>query len=133
MGQHDTQDPENLMQKELAKKRMTSTKVSEMSRAEFTSEYYTEYSKLPDWADITTHWLFNVWLHGQGEREWLTEEEKQQMKQRQQAHKKRTETLRLNKEAEQREKERKARERRLAAASEYKRIRKENKLKKENA
>ncbi len=127
---HIPKDPELMIEIAIARKKITATKTSDFVRSEFANEYRAEHGRAPDWADVTTHWMYNAWIAAQGDREWLTEDEQRQVKARHDAFLKRKEKTTAFKAKQSLEREELKLERRTVADAEYKRIREENKAKK---
>jgi hypothetical protein len=72
----DVKDPEKAMQKDKEIKRATALNAFKVSRAEFVVWYGIAIGGEPEWSHPAVGWLFAAWVAGEGEREWLTEEEK---------------------------------------------------------
>jgi hypothetical protein len=72
----DVKDPEKAMQKDKERKRATALNAFKVSRAEFVVWYGIAIGGEPEWSHPAVGWLFAAWVAGEGEREWLTEEEK---------------------------------------------------------
>ena len=72
----DVKDPEKAMQKDKEKKRAAALNAFKVSRAEFVVWYGIAIGGEPEWSHPAVGWLFAAWVAGEGEREWLTEEEK---------------------------------------------------------
>lgn len=69
-------DPEKIMDKDLAKKRVNLMTEFNVSRDEFTKWYVATVSPVVEWTNPVTAWMFAAWVHGSGVEEWITEEEK---------------------------------------------------------
>ena len=85
----DVKDPEKAMQKDKEKKRAAALNAFKVSRAEFVVWYGIAIGGEPEWSHPAVGWLFAAWVAGEGEREWLTEEEKAAIAKRQEANLKR--------------------------------------------
>jgi len=70
-------DPERIMTKEIAKKRLKVLHEFSVSRDEFSKWYVATVSPVVDWANPVTSWMFAAWVQGSGITEWITEEEKE--------------------------------------------------------
>jgi hypothetical protein len=127
---HIIKDPEVLIDIAVARKKLTATKTSDFVRSEFVNEYRAEHGRAPEWTDVTTHWMYNAWIAAQGDREWLTPDEQRQVTARHDAFLKRREKMTACKAKQSLEREELKLERRAVADAEYKRIREENKAKK---
>jgi hypothetical protein len=89
-------DVEKRLEKELEKKRVTATLVSESVRREFVSTCVTEFGVEPDLTQPVMHWIMNAWVASQRDREWLSPEEIRIMKMRKVANEKRRKTVEAN-------------------------------------
>jgi hypothetical protein len=85
----DIKDPEKAMQKDKEKKRAAALNAFKVSRAEFVVWYGIAIGGEPEWSHPAVGWLFAAWVAGEGEREWLTEEEKAALVKKQEANLKR--------------------------------------------
>lgn len=126
-SKYPIEDPEIAIERELARKRKTLTFEAEVARNEFAAWLLDTHKEIVDWTNPVTHWRFNAWIAEQGEREWLTEDQKILRVTRQNsAAKRRVSILKQNAEYEAQRKEAAA-ERKRRADAEYRRIRKEKK------
>jgi hypothetical protein len=85
----DVKDPEKAMQKDKEKKRAAALNAFKVSRAEFVVWYGIAIGGEPEWSHPAVGWLFAAWVAGEGEREWLTEEEKAEVAKKEEANRKR--------------------------------------------
>jgi hypothetical protein len=69
-------DPEKIMDKDLAKKRVNLMTEFNVSRDEFTKWYVETVSPVVEWTNPVTAWMFAAWVHGSEVTEWITEEER---------------------------------------------------------
>lgn len=69
-------DPEKIMDKDLAKKRGNLMTEFNVSRDEFAKWYVATVSPVVEWTNPVTAWMFAAWVHGSEVTEWITEEEK---------------------------------------------------------
>ena len=69
-------DPEKIMDKDLAKKRVNLMTEFNVSRDEFTKWYVATVSPVVEWTNPVTAWMFAAWVHGSEVTEWITEEER---------------------------------------------------------
>jgi hypothetical protein len=93
----DTADPEQAMQRDLAKKKMFLTKVSEACRNEFIAAYVADFKVAPDFTNPFIHTYFNAWIFHQNKTEWLTPEDEAIAKQRKLMYQKRSRATKENK------------------------------------
>jgi hypothetical protein len=93
----DVKDPEKAMQKDKERKKKAALNPFKVSRAEFTAWFVATNKKQPDWTHPAVAWMFAGWVAGEGEREWLTEEEKELAIKRAEANRKRAEKAAENK------------------------------------
>jgi len=89
----DVKDPEKAMQKDKERKKKAALNPFKVSRAEFTAWFVATNKKQPDWTHPAVAWMFAGWVAGEGEREWLTEEEKEAAIKRAEANRKRAATV----------------------------------------
>jgi hypothetical protein len=82
----DVKDPEKAMQKDKEKKRAAALNAFKVSRAEFVVWYGIAIGGEPEWSHPAVGWLFAAWVAGEGEREWLTEEEKAEVAKKHEAN-----------------------------------------------
>lgn len=68
-------DLENILSKDLAKKRMKVMDEFIVSRHEFSLWYVAEVSPVVEWTNPVTAWMFAAWVNGSGMKEWVSEEE----------------------------------------------------------
>lgn len=85
-------DPERAMFRDAEKKKLVATKTVETIRSFFIKEYKKDFGELPDLTNPMINMFYNGWLAAQGNREWLTPEEKQEQKRRQITNEKRKRT-----------------------------------------
>ena len=85
----EVKDPEKAMQKDKEKTRAAALNAFKVSRAEFVVWYGIAIGGEPEWSHPAVGWLFAAWVAGEGEREWLTEEEKAAIAKKQEANIKR--------------------------------------------
>jgi hypothetical protein len=69
-------DPEAAMKRDIAAKIAVALNPAKVARAEFTTWYTETIGVAPEWTQPPVNWMFNAWIAAQGEREWLTQEEK---------------------------------------------------------
>jgi len=82
----DVKDPEKAMQKDKEKKRKAALNPFKVSREEFIAWFVATNKTQPDWTHPSVAWMFAGWVAGEGEREWLTEEEKAEAAKREEAN-----------------------------------------------
>jgi len=92
----DTADPEQAMQRDLAKKKMFLTKVSEACRSEFIASYLADFGVAPDFTNPFIHTYFNAWIFHQNKTEWLTPEDEEIIKKRKLMYQKRSQASKEN-------------------------------------
>lgn len=85
-------DPERAMFRDAEKKKLVATKTVETIRSFFIKEYKKDFGELPDLTNPMINMFYNGWLAAQGNREWLTPEEKQEQKRKQIVNEKRKKT-----------------------------------------
>jgi hypothetical protein len=85
----DVKDPEKAMQKDKEKKRKAALNPFKVSREEFTAWFVYTHGAAPNWTHPSVAWMFAGWVAGEGEREWLTEEEKAALVKKKEANLKR--------------------------------------------
>jgi hypothetical protein len=85
----DVKDPEKAMQKDKEKKRAAALNAFKVTRIEFSVWYDIAIGGEPEWTHPAVGWLFAAWVAGEGEREWLTEEEKADAAKKEEANRKR--------------------------------------------
>jgi hypothetical protein len=90
-------DPEQAMQRDLAKKKMFLTKVSEACRNEFIASYVADFGVAPDFTNPFMHTYFNAWIFHQNKTEWLTPEDEAVAKKRKLMYQKRSQEAKENK------------------------------------
>lgn len=86
-------DPEKAMKRDAEKKKLIATRTSEVVRDAFIKEYKKDFKKVPDLTNPIINMFFNAWIAAQGERKWLTYQEKQELKKRQILNEKRRKTM----------------------------------------
>lgn len=123
------EDPEKAMERELARKRQTLTLTAEVARNEYAEWLSKAHRELVNWSDPVTHWRFNAWIAEQGEREWLSDKQKEVQQKRSQASRSRAVVMAKVKTDALTTKAELAAERKRVADAEYSRIRRENKQK----
>lgn len=123
------EDPEKAMERELARKRQTLTLTAEVARNEYAEWLSKAHREMVDWSDPVTHWRFNAWIAEQGEREWLSDKQKEVQQKRSQASRSRAVVMAKVKTDALTTKAELAAERKRVADAEYSRIRRENKQK----
>ena len=123
------EDPEKAMERELARKRQTLTLTAEVARNEYAEWLSKAHRELVNWSDPVTHWRFNAWIAEQGEREWLSDKQKEVQQKRSQASRSRAVVMAKVKADALTTKAELAAERKRVADAEYSRIRRENKQK----
>ena len=69
-------DPEKIMEKDLAKKRDNLLKEFNLSRDEFIAWHVKNVGAEVRWTNPVTAWIFAAWTHSSGVEEWLTEKER---------------------------------------------------------
>lgn len=72
----DASNPEAAMIKDLAIKASFALDAFTVSRAEFIVWYTDAVGVAPEWTQPPVNWMFNAWIAAQGEREWLTQADK---------------------------------------------------------
>ncbi len=73
---NEAKDPEAAMKRDIAAKIAVALNPSKVARAEFAAWYTETIGVVPEWTQPPVNWMFNAWVAAQGEREWLTQEEK---------------------------------------------------------
>lgn len=68
-------DPEKIMDKDLAKKRVNLLKEFNLSRDAFVVWYAANINPVVAWTNPVTAWMFAAWVHGCNVDEWRTEKE----------------------------------------------------------
>lgn len=68
-------DLENILSKDLAKRRMKVMDEFIVSRHEFSLWYVATVSPVVEWTNPITAWMFAAWVNGSGVKEWVSEEE----------------------------------------------------------
>ena len=121
------EDPEKAMERELDRKRQTLTTAAEVARTEYAEWLSKAHRELVNWSDPVTHWRFNAWIAEQGEREWLSDKQKDIQQKRSQASRSRAVVMAKVKADALTTKAELAAERKRVADAEYSRIRRENK------
>lgn len=111
----DVKDPEKAMTRDSEKKKFAALNAFKVSRAEFVTWYGLSIGGEPDWSHPVVGWLFAAWVAGEGDREWLTEEEKEEIAKREEANRKRMETQAKKKEEQAKLSAKLAKERKKAA------------------
>jgi len=97
---------EQAVKKDLIKKRKEAMIPFEVSRAEFIVWYHDNVSTgVIPWTEPAVSWLFAAWVASEGEREWLTQEQKDDILKRAQLTQERKE-IREAKMAERKKNER---------------------------
>jgi hypothetical protein len=69
-------DVETAIQKDIAAKILVAMNPFKVARVEFAEWYVGTIGVEPEWTQPPVNWMFNAWIAAQGEREWLTQEEK---------------------------------------------------------
>lgn len=99
----DVKDPEKAMQRDKEKKRKAALNPFKVSREEFIAWFVATHGAVPNWTQPAVAWMFAGWVAGEGERDWLTEEEKEEVAKKEEANRKRAikqaENKRLKEEA----------------------------------
>lgn len=90
-------DPETAMKRDAEKKKAIATRTSEVVRDAFIEDYKNKFRKKPDLTNPMINMFFNAWIAAQGDRKWLTPEEKQEAKKRQILNERRRRTVAQNK------------------------------------
>jgi hypothetical protein len=72
----DKADPEAAMQRDFERKRGLLTKEAQVAREEFMRQFETDFGVPPDFTKPLMSAFFNGWIAAQGERQWLTAEDK---------------------------------------------------------
>jgi hypothetical protein len=93
----DKDDPEAAMQRDLERKKASLTKEAQVARQEFIAQYKADFNKLPDFSKPMMSTFFNAWIAAQGERQWLTDEDKIFLKAKQKQNERRRATIKKNK------------------------------------
>jgi hypothetical protein len=93
----DIADPEQAMQRDLARKKMFLTKVSEACRNEFIASYIADFKVAPDFTNPFMHTYFNAWIFHQNKTEWLSPEDEAAVKKRKLMYQKRSREAKENK------------------------------------
>ena len=93
-----TADPEQAMKRDLEKKKLVATKTIDVIRTAFIKEYTDDFGELPDLTNPMINTFYNGWLAAQGNREWLTPEEKDAQRRKRVAIQKRNKTAWQNRE-----------------------------------
>jgi hypothetical protein len=85
-------DPERAMFRDAERKKLIATKTVEVIRVAFIKDYKKQFGFDPDFKNPVINIYFNAWLSAQGDREWLTAEQKQEQKRKQITNEKRKRT-----------------------------------------
>lgn len=93
----DKDDPEAAMQRDFERKREFLTKESQVAREEFIEQFKADFGRPPDFTKPMMSAFFNAWIAAQGERQWLTEDDKIFLKARQKQNEQRRATLKRKK------------------------------------
>lgn len=93
----DKADPEAAMQRDFERKREFLTKESQVARTEFVKEHVRDFGRPPDFTKPMMSAFFNAWIAAQGERQWLTEEDKFLLKAKQKQNEQRRATIKRKK------------------------------------
>lgn len=82
----NVKDPEKAMKKDNEKKRKAALNPFKVSREEFIAWFVATHGAVPNWTQPAVAWMFAGWVAGEGEREWLTEEEKAEAAKKEEAN-----------------------------------------------
>jgi hypothetical protein len=93
----DKDDPEAAMQRDLERKKEFLTKESQVAREEFIEQFKADFGVAPDFTKPMMSAFFNAWIAAQGERQWLTEEDKIFLKARHKQNEQRRATMKRKK------------------------------------
>ena len=93
----DKADPEAAMQRDFERKRGLLTKESQVAREEFMQQFETDFGVPPDSTKPMMSAFFNAWIAAQGERQWLTAEDKVALKAKRMQNERRSVTLKRKK------------------------------------
>lgn len=93
----DKADPEAAMQRDFERKRGLLTKESQVAREEFMQQFETDFGVPPDFTKPMMSAFFNAWIAAQGERQWLTAEDKVALKAKRMQNERRSVTLKRKK------------------------------------
>lgn len=93
----DKADPEAAMQRDFERKREFLTKESQVAREEFIEQFKADFGRPPDFNKPMMSTFFNAWIAAQGERQWLTEDDKILLKARQKQNEQRRATIKRKK------------------------------------
>ena len=93
----DKADPEAAMQRDFERKREFLTKEAQVAREEFIEQFKADFGVVPDFTKPLMSAFFNAWIAAQGERQWLTEEDKIFLKSRQKQNEQRRATMKRKK------------------------------------
>jgi hypothetical protein len=93
----DKDDPEAAMQRDFERKREFLTKESQVAREEFIEQFKADFGVVPDFTKPIMSAFFNAWIAAQGERQWLTEDDKIFLKARQKQNEQRRATMKRKK------------------------------------
>ena len=93
----DKDDPEAAMQRDFERKKEFLTKESQVARQEFIRQYIRDFREPPDFNKPLMGTFFNAWIAAQGERQWLTDEDKIFLKAKQKQNEQRRATIKRKK------------------------------------
>jgi hypothetical protein len=93
----DKDDPEAAMQRDLERKKASLTKEAQVAREEFIEQFKADFGKPPDFNKPLMGTFFNAWIAAQGERQWLTDEDKIFLKAKQKQNEQRRATIKRKK------------------------------------
>lgn len=91
-------DPEKAMQRDLDKKKLVATKTIDVIRTAFIKEYTDDFGEPPDLTNPMINAFYNGWLAAQGDRQWLTPQERDEQRRRNITNQKRKKTAWQNRE-----------------------------------
>jgi hypothetical protein len=93
----DKDDPEAAMQRDFERKKEFLTKESQVAREEFIEQFKADFGVAPDFTKPLMSAFFNAWIAAQGERQWLTAEDKIFLKAKQKQNERRRATIKRKK------------------------------------
>jgi hypothetical protein len=93
----DKDDPEAAMQRDFERKKEFLTKESQVAREEFIEQFKADFGVAPDFTKPLMSAFFNAWIAAQGERQWLTAEDKIFLKTKQKQNERRRATIKRKK------------------------------------
>ena len=93
----DEYDVEAAMQRDFERKKASLTKEAQVAREEFIEQFKADFGAEPDFNKPLMGTFFNAWIAAQGERQWLTDEDKIFLKAKQKQNEQRRATIKRKK------------------------------------